>query len=209
MYETGPRLLLGQLPVSLATLVRLRHTDRPRLSTRILENEIRDFSCMTDAPAEPSRQCSDNVVPGSSYNSPDSEGVSDLLRQTGPGNISGQGDQVDSAQSTRLQVRHRMMLTREQSFAQVARENQSERTLSFQAWHVAPSPWGGRVPLGDPGMDSLGGHSSSLWLTSSSIGTLLAGVAWTIRDKSLHSTSATFFCVGSPEYPGARQYNIC
>ena len=65
-------LLLGQLPVSLATLVRLRHTDRPRLSTRILENEIRDSSCMTYAPAEPSRQCSDNssdVVPGSSYTS--------------------------------------------------------------------------------------------------------------------------------------------
>ena len=103
--KQGPanRLLLGQLPVSLATLVRLRHTDRPRLSTRILENEIRDFFCMTYAPAEPSRQCSDNssdVVPGSSYNSPDSEGVSDLLRQTGPGNISGQGDQVDLEQST-------------------------------------------------------------------------------------------------------------
>ncbi len=60
--KQGPanRLLLGQLPVSLATLVRLRHTDRPRLSTRILENEIRDSSCMTYAPAEPSRQCSGN-----------------------------------------------------------------------------------------------------------------------------------------------------
>ncbi len=66
---------------------------------------------------------------------------------------------MDLEQSTRLQVRHRMMLTREQSFAQVARENQSERTLSFQAWHVAPSPWGGRVSLGDAGIALLGGHS--------------------------------------------------
>ena len=49
-----------------------------------------------------------------------------------------------------------MMLTREQNIAQVARENQSERTLSFQAWHVPPSPWGGRVYLGDTGIASLG-----------------------------------------------------
>ncbi len=28
----------------------------------------------------------------------------------------------------------------------MARENQSEPALSFQAWQVAPSPWGGRVP---------------------------------------------------------------
>ena len=116
---------------------------------------------MTYATAEPSRQSSDNsldVMLGSSYNSSDSGGVSDLLRQPGPGTISEQGDQVDSEQSTRLQVRHRMMLTRDQSFAQVARENHCERTLSFQAWRVAPSPWGGRVPLGDTGMASLGGH---------------------------------------------------
>ncbi len=122
---------------------------------------IRASSCMTYATAEPSRQCSDigsDVRLGSSLNLSDSGDVSKLLRQPGPGTISGQGDQVDSEQSTRLQVKHRMMLTREQSFAQVARENQSERTLSFQAWHVAPSPWGGQVPLGDTGMASLGGH---------------------------------------------------
>ena len=41
------------------------------------------------------------------------------------------------------------MLTRAQSFAQVARENQSESALSFQAWHVVPNSWGGRVPSGD------------------------------------------------------------
>ena len=31
----------------------------------------------------------------------------------------------------------------------MARENQSESTLCFQAWHVVPNSWGGRVPLGD------------------------------------------------------------
>ncbi len=67
---------------------------------------------MTYATSEPSRQCSHNssdVVLGVSYNSSDSEGVSDLLRLTGPGTVSGQGDQVDLEQSTLLQVRHRMM----------------------------------------------------------------------------------------------------
>jgi hypothetical protein len=60
--KQGPanRLLLGHIPVSLASLVLLLHTDRPRLSTLILEDEIRDSSCMTYATAEPSLQCSDN-----------------------------------------------------------------------------------------------------------------------------------------------------
>ncbi len=84
---------------------------------------------MTYATAEPLRQCSDNsldVVLGDSYNSSDSGGVSDLLRRTGSGTISEQCDKVELEQSTRLQVRHHMLLTREQSFAQMARENQSE-----------------------------------------------------------------------------------
>ena len=81
--------------------------------------------------------------------SPESRGASDRVRPAGRESTVGDNGHEDYVQPPRSPVRYCPMLTREQSFAQVARENQSESALSFQAWHVVPNRWGGRVPSGD------------------------------------------------------------
>ena len=52
-----------------------------------------------------------------------------------------------SGQHTRPQDRPSLVLTREQSFAQVARENQNDPVLPFRAWHVDSQEWGRRSEI--------------------------------------------------------------
>ena len=52
----------------------------------------------------------------------------------------------DSIPASEWQGRPGHSFSREQSFAQVARENQSEKDIPFHTWTVNPGQWGGRLP---------------------------------------------------------------
>ena len=147
------QLLLGRIPLSLAALGHLRITDHSRSGNPGIDEAACDPSCVNRVVEESSCQRYDGMgldgMLGGPPASPESRGVSDRVRHAGREFTVGDNGHEDSVLPPRSPVRNGLMLTREQSFAQVARENQSESALSFQAWHVVPNSWGGRVPLGD------------------------------------------------------------
>ncbi len=57
----------------------------------------------------------------------------------------------DSIPASEWQGRPGHSFSREQSFAQVAREIQSEKDIPFNTWTVDPGQWGGRLPLENAG----------------------------------------------------------
>ena len=166
-YGQANRLLLGQLPWSLAALGRLRIPDHSRVGNPGIDEAACDPSCVNRVVEGSSCPSHDGMGPdgmlGGLPASPESRGESDRVRHAGREFTV--GDNGHPVLPPRSPVRNGPMLTREQSFAQVARENQSESALSFQAWHVVPNSWGGRVPLGDisPVAQSVPGASAPSW----------------------------------------------
>jgi hypothetical protein len=57
----------------------------------------------------------------------------------------------DSIPASEWQSRPSHSFSREQSFAHVSRENQSEKDITFHAWTVDPGQWGVRLPLENAG----------------------------------------------------------
>jgi hypothetical protein len=91
-------------------------------------------------------------------------------------------------------------LSRGQSFAQVARESQSEKGIPFQAWTVVPSEWGGGLPPehaspivpAEQPSETISQPLLQKWLNNS-------------EKKPLHPTSSKLPHVGSPRHSTARQ----
>ena len=102
-YGQANRLLLGQTPLSLSALGRLRITDHSRPGNYGIDEAACDPSCVSHVVEESSRQSHDGMgldgmLEGPSA-SPESRGASDRVRPAGRESTVGDNGHEDSVQS--------------------------------------------------------------------------------------------------------------
>ncbi len=144
-----PLSLLDQVRTGIATLDQSDHNVPDVLSSGTSRatrnwNTARSHGpgkrsvCSTDSPDAPSnRSAPDGTIESST-----------LLEKVG---VTADGLLPDSIPASEWQGRPGHSFSREQSFAQVARENQREKDIPFHTWTVGPGQWGGRLPLENVG----------------------------------------------------------
>ena len=147
--------LLGQTPLSLLNLcspareAQDQNSDGPQADPVIPQSELQRGNAMgvprqknqSEESRNPEGSPEDPHVSAHSHTTPQqpqSDGADELLVETST-----------SAPAERSQDQRHRKLSREQSLAQVAAENQHAKSESFQAWTVETGQWGGRV-LGAP-----------------------------------------------------------